>query len=365
MNFEAVRRGTLASRYRFVYRGGVAVVLVALGVLAAAATSVASGSLAFTGPEQIDTAGFTLNQVHCVPGATLCIAFDTDGGATSSNILTSSNPAAGASSWSAPATFTSAGIVSDASCPSTSLCVAVSGADVFTSINPAGGRSTWSAPVTIVMPPLVGDSLVRVSCPSTGLCVASDGQGNIWTSADPTGGASQWIGPVQIDTGLNNDIDALDCTESPSTLCVATDLGDDVMTSTNPAGGTSAWSSPVPIDQGNVIGSISCPSSSLCVAVRRWRQRRQRRDVHQPNLGLVGVEHLRRGWEQRRREQGLVPLDIILRSLGLHGHRFGRLHLDQSGRRHDRVEHGVGQRASRRPVPGRHFLPVYIAVRDR
>jgi hypothetical protein len=66
-----------------------------------------------------------------------------------------------------------------------------------------------------------------------------------------------------------NAINSISC--PASSLCVAVDNNGNVLTSTNPIGGRSAWSAPVTIDTGGLDGSslnaVSCPSISLCVAV--------------------------------------------------------------------------------------------------
>src|SRR5438445_10673591 len=75
-----------------------------------------------------------------------------------------------------------------ASCPSSSLCVAVDvNGNVVTSSNPTGGATAWR--VTNVDG---SNALTGVSCPSSVFCVAVDGSGNVATSSNPTGGAAAW-----------------------------------------------------------------------------------------------------------------------------------------------------------------------------
>ena len=80
------------------------------------------------------------------------------------------------------------------SCPSPSLCVAVSGGSnnanggkVLTSTNPASGN--WK--VADLGPSL---DLRGVSCGTPSLCVAVAREGRMFVSTDPTGGASAWTG---------------------------------------------------------------------------------------------------------------------------------------------------------------------------
>jgi hypothetical protein len=69
-----------------------------------------------------------------------------------------------------------------------------------------------------------------------------------------------WSAPVSIDG--SNRIDSLSCPST--TLCVAGDAFGNVLTSTNPAGGAGAWSSST-VDEGDFLLGFSCPSTSLCV----------------------------------------------------------------------------------------------------
>ncbi len=142
------------------------------------------------------------------------------------------------------------------SCPSSSLCVAVDGnGNVVTSTDPTGGSSKWTA-VTID-----NFALNDVSCASTTLCVAVDKNGNVLTSTDPTGGAGEWA-VTQIDTAYGNDLVGVSCVPG-QTLCVAVDDVGNAFSSNDPSGGAGAWSQS---GTGDFLSSISCPSTSLCVA---------------------------------------------------------------------------------------------------
>lgn len=95
------------------------------------------------------------------------------------------------------------------------------------------------------------------------------GFGSVVTSTDPTGGAGAWS-VANVDD--SNILAGVSC---PSTsLCVAVGgparfavSSANVVTSTNPTGGAGAWSAPASIDGGSSLTGISCPSPSLCVAV--------------------------------------------------------------------------------------------------
>ena len=182
--------------------------------------------------------------------------------------------------WTVPAGVDAAPIDS-VSCPSLGLCVAVDRAgNVLWSANPTGGARAWFAA------PVVGaNELTSVSCPATTLCVAVDAAGDVVTSENPTGGAAAWaVSKIDSSATSNNTDNAgsvlLRGVSCPSTsLCVAVDAAGNVLSSTNPAGGSTAWTI-THADTNRSYGcgggglacqpplvGISCPSTALCVAV--------------------------------------------------------------------------------------------------
>ncbi len=250
------------------------------------------------------------------PTTTLCAAFDNHG-----DVLTSHDPGAGASGWHAaaleptsPSFFLSAPI-SALSCPTSSLCVAGDAAgNIVTSTDPTAGASAWRTFRVDLKPGLAG--ITSVSCSSATFCAAVDGAGNVMTSKRPTGGASAWklgnidgssrlfrvscaspglcaavdasgvvvsnqpAGPAStwqratIDRSTLSQLDAISC---PSVSeCVATDQLGSVFASANPTGGGATWSSVsteyIPPFSSGIPGvqglyAISCPSASFCAAV--------------------------------------------------------------------------------------------------
>lgn len=91
--------------------------------------------------------------------------------------------------------------------------------------------------------------------------------GSTCATAAQAAGPLTWGGPRLIDHELRPAwrLNSVSC---PTTsLCVAVDESGHVLTSTDPAGGAGAWSAPVSIDPGNTLDQVSCPSTSLCVAV--------------------------------------------------------------------------------------------------
>ncbi|MDQ2758999.1 MAG: hypothetical protein M3Y17_00795 [Actinomycetota bacterium] len=219
-----------------------------------------------------------IDGISC-PSSSLCVGFSSPGD-SSSQILTSSDPAAGAKAWrafDAASLPLSIGDLSGVSCPSARLCVVVGDYGVATSTNPAGGSSTWKA-YSVVLPddyyatsPPRPDFLDAVSCPSASLCVAVDNRGNVLASTDPTGGPGAWTKVFSSSVDAPNRFNGASC--ASATLCVAVDDRGNVVSSTEPAtAGT--WTvahadSRTDFIRGHQVSltGVSCPSVSLCVAV--------------------------------------------------------------------------------------------------
>jgi len=197
--------------------------------------------------------GGVVNDISC-PSTTLCVA--TDGGTT---ILTSTDPAGGASTWTKTATPDDYGLVL-VTCPATTLCLAFDGfGRVLASTDPAGGGATWFLTTAGRIDPAGWDAL---SCPSTNLCVADDNNGHVLTSTDPLGGV--WSGSAAFPG--ESSFGALQTISCPSTtLCVMADNGGNVLTSTNPTGGTAAWTSRSISTDFQGLGGLDCPTTTFCV----------------------------------------------------------------------------------------------------
>lgn len=140
------------------------------------------------------------------PTTSFCSAVSTDASGASGAVLTTTNPAGGAGTW----TTDPLGQVSAVTCPDTSLCVALDGANLLTSTDPTDPSPAWTttaAPPLPVQPAPVQPTLA--DCPTTSLCVAF-AQPYAIASANPTGGASAWTSFL---------VDALPC--DPATPCRA------------------------------------------------------------------------------------------------------------------------------------------------
>jgi hypothetical protein len=167
------------------------------------------------------------------------------------------------------------------SCPSTGLCVAIDRAGgILWSTHPTGPAGDWHLDDVDL-----GNELTGISCPSTALCVAVDAVGSVLLTTLPTAGAGAWSA-ASVDknaTALNTDTGTTTLTRSIScpstTLCVAVDAVGDAFVSTDPTGGAGAWTASY-IDPGRTRGcttaglgcqaplvGVSCPSTTLCAAV--------------------------------------------------------------------------------------------------
>src|SRR3984885_8018395 len=243
-------------------RAGVGVgLLIGLTILIALPTGGAGVSIFSWGtPRAIDVSapfggGTPFSTISC-PSSSLCVAGDASG-----NILASTNPTAGASSWSVvdPGDNEDDAIL-QLSCPSVTECVALSSTRAILASNAPDSASWTSININGI------DDLATLSCPTTTLCVALGTQGEVVTSTNPTGGATEWSTPAVIDQGAELDtfLDTLSC--PTTTLCVALDDNGDIVTSTNPTGGSGAWSSGVSLDGANLI-ALSCAAATKCVAM--------------------------------------------------------------------------------------------------
>lgn len=106
-----------------------------------------------------------------------------------------------------------------------------------------------------------------MSCTSD-VCVVVDANGNVLTSSNPTGGAAAWtvtlVDRPDIEVSTRGGLAGVSCPSS--SLCVAVDVNGNVVTSSNPTRGAGAWTL-TNVDGGNELRDVSCPNVSLCVGV--------------------------------------------------------------------------------------------------
>jgi len=221
--------------------------------------------------------GTAANVISC-PTTTFCAAGAADGAVS---VLSSAG-------WSTPAVIATTPVpgtprsLQSISCPTTTFCAAVDDEGYVVTMN----GTSWSAPVSV-------DSgyFTSVSCPTTTFCVAVDNDGytytyngTSWSAPVSLGGFSytnavscatdavctavmndvayQWDGSAWTDVGDVGPINSLSCTSATFCMGVGVD-------------GFSAWFDPTGT-AGAIVGtqnssvdysSVSCASSSMCVAV--------------------------------------------------------------------------------------------------
>jgi hypothetical protein len=250
-----------SGRKRRVLAAVVACIGLVLALPAVLARADPNATLAWSGPESIDTdpAPVPLQAVTCA-SEVLCVGLDAQG-----DVVSSTDPFAAHPTWSA--TFVAGGLtLRAASCVSTTACVVVGWAanvsQVFTSDAPSAGA--WAA-TTLPQPSSEGTTeLSSLSCVSS-LCVAGSFSsavgGEVVWSTDPAGGSGAWtVVPVSTESFVSG----VSCVSG--SLCVAVDSGGDILTSNDPTGGTSAWTVIHTAGWHGFTG-VSCPSATLCVAV--------------------------------------------------------------------------------------------------
>jgi hypothetical protein len=244
----------------------------ALFVVALAAPSGASAAWSLTqlpGP----AAKIYLLDVDC-PSTSLCVATGTD-----NLIASTTDPTGGPGAWRYgyagdgpwektnewPTSDISGKQVESVSCPSVSLCVAVTDKGfIYTTTNPTGPASAWS--VTEIPHTKAGNiHLFGVSCPTTTFCAAVTGkrgdEGKILTTSNPGGGLSAW--QVAEFPGQDFEFRGISC---PTTsLCVAVSEDGRIVASTDPAGGASAWAL-VGSPGGSGLAAVDCVAAPLCVS---------------------------------------------------------------------------------------------------
>ena len=246
-----------------------------------------------------------LIDVSCA-SPSFCVAYDHYG-----DISRSTDPADGP--WSS----TPVGLqLERVSCPSTSLCVAIScplsgssscsaygpfttGSEISASANPTGSPSTWT---TTQIPGI--NTIYDLSCPSTTLCVASAGNGDLLVSTDPIGGSPTWT-TVSVDG--TNSVTTVSC--PTASQCFAVDAAGNVISSTNPAGGPAAWTIQRNLVPQAPLVQLSCPSSSLCLAHRlsRWPRASFSRPTRQAPRGRPLTAHSTHGTPHARRPRCVSP----------------------------------------------------------
>jgi hypothetical protein len=176
-----------------------------------------------------------LFSVSC-PSASFCMAMDGLGRALTYD----------GSSWSTSDAFAKGKGLTSVSCASSVFCVAVGGAGYAATYD----GSDWSAPTQIDP----GGNM-SISCSSQTFCMAVNSAGY----ALRYDGAS-WSGPVVVDPKENAYLHSVTCPSA--SFCAAGASSGEVFTFDG-----STWSGPQQVGISSTIASVSCHSSSFCVAV--------------------------------------------------------------------------------------------------
>jgi hypothetical protein len=237
-----------ARRVRRLAIAGLAVSFLLILPQVSRAAAATSPSLMWSKPKSVDGKHPLLN-VSCAPSSSLCVAADLDG-----HVVTTKNPVT--------STWTSADIDGSkkfygVSCPKVSLCVAVDDdGHVLTSTTPTVSSSWKKTDIN------GSDALDTVSCavaPST-VCVAF-GEGKMFVSTDPAAATTSVWKKYTWDA---YEINAVSCPKS--SLCVAVDDDGNTYVSTNPI--DAEWKYSLETDDGDYLTSVSCVTapSDLCVA---------------------------------------------------------------------------------------------------
>jgi hypothetical protein len=199
------------------------------------------------------------------PSPSLCVAVS-GGFKAAGRVLTSTDPLSG--EWKV-AKLGDELDLRGVSCGTPSLCVAVArGGLIFVSTNPTGGPGAWR----VVGSPGGPGDLEGVECFLNLLCAAGNLSGNILTSTDPTGPASSW---GETDAGGSVQITDIDCPRA--NRCIAVDNNGSAYTSTRPTGGAGSWTFEnlipfLPTEQQgepprNALFGASCASPDICALV--------------------------------------------------------------------------------------------------
>ena len=249
--------------------------------------------------------GTFIDAAACAPASTLCVlSVDPRGLSGGGSFLTATDAAAAAPAWrltSAPA----AEAVDALSCASSALCVGYKQGDVETSTDPAAGASSWSAGEIAASP----TGIVGLDCPDTSTCVAALSTGAIASTTTPAAGAPSWttsavvdpagfavpyhgglacpragtclisdpgpglatvtVGPpasATVATGLGGTTALTGLTCPMVDLCLGTDAGGGIVRTATPLGTAADWQRTLEPDAATGLNDVDCVGAGFCVA---------------------------------------------------------------------------------------------------
>jgi P2-related tail formation protein len=194
--------------------------------------------------------------VSCAPGTTstsgLCAATS-----TGVHAYLATDPTGGAAAWVESASFTGSEPPGGISCANTAFCVAVAGG--YTNIGAVSGTAvTWTENSANA------SSFAGVSCTSETFCAHIDSSaGVVYTTTPKTIATWTATSGVTLTGGTGEALSCAPGTTSTSGLCVDVGTSGRIAVATDPAG---TWTTST-IDGAHTITSVSCASTSFCVAV--------------------------------------------------------------------------------------------------
>jgi hypothetical protein len=222
-------------------------------------------------PQSLDLNGIPV-AIDCTSD-TFCMAVGQENTGLSDGTTDAAAWTFNGSSWDTVDLVEPGAFLSSVSCTSATFCVAVGGEETSAGDSPPSviatyNGSTWSTPTTLDY----NFTLGSVSCSSRRFCVAGAGS--------PTGqnspgdvlvyDGSRWSQPLKVDSAPLNG-NSVSC-PSPS-FCMAADVRGYVLTYNG-----SSWSAPHKVPGASSFVSLTCQSSSFCLAtnlginVFQWRR---------------------------------------------------------------------------------------------
>ena len=206
-------------------------------------------------------AGVPLNLLAC-PTARRCLIVDGSG-----RLLVSDRPAAGARSWRVAAGGSSTPLreITSLTCPSTRLCVGVSGSVVASSTDPERGREAWRRGLLPGRP-----QLSQVACATTRRCVAIGMGGAVRVSTDPaSSGSWRAVRLPRVGRGGGDTLTGVACAADGA--CVIVDEYGRAFATTDLAAAGPAWRVATlggpPTIRRRLIGVACAAESGVCVAI--------------------------------------------------------------------------------------------------
>ncbi len=218
------------------------------------ALTTGDGGVTWSVPESLPNP-FTGQTSSCTNDGTCVLTLDGSQGGSQGTLFVATGVATGNPTWTGSAISAATTFVT-MTCPSSSVCVAVTTSGAVWSTTDPSDPSAWSAgPVIPGNASLVISSL---SCSSASLCVAGGSVGASTQVSVSTSPTTSWSVPATIETNAAQ-LTALSC--DAASRCVAGDNKGNVLWSPDPALGPSSWSSPVSTGDATAVIDLACTSA--------------------------------------------------------------------------------------------------------